>query len=68
MINESILSKKGMMEAINMGILPKYADFTEILNNKFEIMREPPKTQENEEPQIPVDTFVTNPLIEETAE
>lgn len=35
-INEAIINRKGLMEMINMGMLPKNSDFTELLNHRYE--------------------------------
>lgn len=34
-INEMLISRKGLMDMVNMGMIPKNADFTELLNHKY---------------------------------
>lgn len=35
-ISENIINKKGLMDMVNMGMIPKNADFTDLLNHKYE--------------------------------
>ena len=37
-ISENLILERGLLEVINMGLLPKNINFTEILNKKYEVV------------------------------
>jgi hypothetical protein len=57
-ISEEVLSKKGLLNLVHMGVIAKQYDCLELLNNQYELNPQPePKAQREKE------TFMTNPAI-----
>jgi hypothetical protein len=58
-IQEHIIAQKGLLDVINMGLLPKTTNFTDLLNHRYELVHQyRPETPSSD------NFFPTNPNLQ----